>query len=89
MKVVAQIEQNIYDIALQYYGNVDAVYNILIANKMNYDTPIIPGNKLEVTTQNNIITNYFNNKTIATGEIYLFTIGNMILDTDNSTFIID
>jgi hypothetical protein len=89
MKVITQIEQNIFDIALQYCGNADAVYDILVANKMTYDTPLIPDSKIEVAPQNNKITNYFKNKPIATGEIYLYTLGNMTLDTDYSTFIID
>ncbi|NSW46504.1 MAG: hypothetical protein HPY79_11880 [Bacteroidales bacterium] len=89
MKITAQIEQNIFDIALQYYGNADAVYDILYANKITYNTPLMPNLKLEVTPQKNKTTEYFNNKTIATGEIYLYTLGNATIDTDYSTFIID
>lgn len=90
MKITTQIEQNIFDIAIQYYGNADAVYDILLANKMNYDTHLSPNTKIEVIPSENKITEYLKNKPIiATGEIYPYTLGNMQIDTDYSTFIID
>lgn len=89
MKITTQIEQNVFDIALQYYGNADAVYNILLNNNLTYDTPLIPGLKIEVSPIKNKTTEFFKNKVIATGEFYLYTLGNMTIDTDYSTFIID
>ena len=41
--------QSLIDIALMYYGNIDAVFTILQNNpELNFDAPIVPGTKINV-----------------------------------------
>jgi hypothetical protein len=63
--------QNIYDIALQHAGSVEAVGAICNANDIAFDADLIPGNTLMIPSiDNEQLRNYYrdNEITIATGK---------------------
>lgn len=84
MTIVVKPEQNIFDLALKYYGNADYVYDIILLNQYpnGYNSVLRPGNFVKIDQYNNKITNYLQNKDIATGEIPLRTIGHIAIKLD-------
>ncbi len=49
MEHIVTDKQSLIDIALMYYGNIDAVFAILQNNsELNFDSPIVPGTKIKV-----------------------------------------
>ncbi|MCT4580847.1 MAG: leucine-rich repeat protein [Flavobacteriales bacterium] len=64
MKTITVIKnQNLWDIALQEYGDISAIFYILNANSLNVDSEIAPGQKLNIPNIKAIdeqVVNYFN-----------------------------
>ena len=54
-KIIVEEGQTIYDIALQYYGNFEAVALLLADNNLGFDCALPRG--FELTIQNNAIPN--------------------------------
>jgi len=89
MRIKVQDKQTIFDIALQYTGSIDAVNEILIANKKQDDTLLV-GEELTIpNVYNNAVATYFKErgKVIATAvqsDIIVFsTQDNALIMTQN------
>lgn len=66
-KVTIQENQTLLDIAVQQYGDIDGVFNILSLNKeLEFDKQLTPGDIIICDESDNIKASYFRNKTIAT-----------------------
>lgn len=49
MKISVSPGQSLYDVALQYYGTVDGVADILDRNEFDHDTELTGGQLIEVS----------------------------------------
>ena len=73
-KLFIENNQSLIDIALQVYGNVDAVFELLKANNLSLEASVPAGTELvlpEISVENKDISQYFsrNNTRIATDTI--------------------
>lgn len=91
IKTEAQINQNIFDIALLNYGNADAVFDIARLNQWSdgINHTLTPGEKIMIKPFSNDITNYFKGKSIATLDIPIRGIGFSPIETGFFAFSID
>lgn len=48
--IVAQAGQNVYDMAVQYYGDVSEVISFCQLNNLNLDSDLIPGGAYQIDT---------------------------------------
>lgn len=94
--VVAQSGQNVYDMAVQYYGDVSAVISFCLLNKLTLDSDLIPGATYQVDTsaaKNAKLVQFFERKgyTAATedsfvvSDITLLTVRLVALENETSS----
>lgn len=67
VRITVDNNQSIWDIAIQYYGSVDGVQQLMIDNPttINFNDPIVPGTKLIIRDEfvkNKPIVDYFTKK---------------------------
>lgn len=67
--VTIKNEQSIFDLSLQYYGNLDNIYTLIQNNSYIDDilSDNISGNELNFTTDKNYVNEYFRKKEINIG----------------------
>jgi hypothetical protein len=85
-KIVSIINQNIYDLAVQYYGTVEAVFDIIEDNaelSLNLTSEIVPGTILKIKPIANEVAEYFRIKGTEVATASLF------IDACPSTFFVE
>ncbi len=73
-KITVQAGQNIADIAMQEFGNIDALLKLCLDNGLELGADIEPGMELIINPAHNLnkkVTAYYNNKKhkVASGEV--------------------
>jgi hypothetical protein len=74
-KIEVQYGQNIWDVAMQFYGNVDGVWYLLLDNELDsLDAELVPGTKLLIDESKIFdarIVEHFQNNSLEIATLYI------------------
>lgn len=65
MKIIVLANQNLFDLSLQLFGDVRAVFDLALENNLSITEDLIPGEILNISGSSNInidVKAYFSNK---------------------------
>lgn len=63
--IVVLVYQSLFDLSIEYYGSVSAVFDIALANKMEITAVLIPGQEIllpAIEAKNKEVLQYFRSK---------------------------